>query len=99
MARPRRQAPKLRRSKTKDGKSDRWWFRAYVDIRDSSGNVKHTDKAIHVGYCSEMGKREAQSIMDEKVAKINRPDEVISSQIFFGEILDRWIKMCEEDGL
>jgi integrase len=95
MGRRRHQAPTLKRSKTKDGKADRWWFRGYIDIRSGPGQTERIEKSYHLGYCSAMGKREAQAAMDKKVADLNRPAEILQSQVRFGEVLDKWLAMAD----
>ncbi len=90
MGRRRFQAPILKRSETADGRRDRWWFRAYVDTLEQGTRIR-VEKSYHVGYCSEMGKREAQSKMAEMVAALNQPAVVLQSQVKFGSVLDKFL--------
>jgi integrase len=90
MGRRRHQSPVLKRSTTEGGKRDRWWFRGYVDVLES-GRRNRIEKSYHVGYCSEMGKREAQAKMADLVAALNQPAAVLQSQIKFGEILTKFL--------
>jgi len=86
---------KLRRSRTKDGKMDRWWFRGYVDVRTGPGQRRRVEKPYHIGYCSEMGQREARAKMASMVADLNRTQEIVQSQVKFSEVLDAWLKSAD----
>lgn len=94
MGRRRHQSPVLKRSTTADGKRDRWWFRGYVDVLEA-GKRTRIEKSYHVGYCSEMGKREAQAKMADMVAALNQPAAVLQSQIKFGEILTKFLRNAD----
>jgi integrase len=95
MGRRRHQTPTLKRSKTKDGKNDRWWFRGYIDVRSGPGETQRIEKSFPLGYCAEMGKREAMKLMAQKVTDLNRPVEILQSQVLFGELLGKWLEMMD----
>lgn len=95
MARRRHQAPELQRSETKGGKQDRWWFRAYIDVIGGDGTKKRVEKSFHLGYCRDLGKREALKELADQVAVLNQPALVISSQVRFGIVLEEFLKNCD----
>lgn len=95
MARRRGQNPTLQRSKTKEGRNDRWWYTAYVDVRNGPGDVSRVEKDFTLGYCRDMNKRQAVAALSEAVSELNRKPNAAQSQAPFGEVLDEFIKLAD----
>lgn len=88
MGRRRHQNPKIKKTAAKEA---RWYFRYRVDVLVSPGQTEYVERTKHLGYCKDLGKREAERLRDEFLRTINRPDLVIQSQAPFGMILDRYL--------
>ncbi len=68
-------------------KRPQWFFRVRVATITSNG-IKRPLKPYYLGFCDEMGKREAERQRDAILAEyINRPDVLVQSQIRFGEVI------------
>lgn len=68
-----------------------WFFRARVDTittHDGQRSVDRPEERYYIGYCDEMGKREAEKHRDEILGEvINRPQILIPSQVKFSEVV------------
>lgn len=88
MGRRRYQKPNVFKSL---GKNPMWYFRARVDTLTSVGEKKSIERPetrYYLGYCAEIGKREAEKRRDEMLGDvINRPQVLIPSQVKFIEVI------------
>src|SRR5215471_18220483 len=93
MARRRHQNPKLKKT---GGEAAQWYFRARVDALDSvdGGHVlTRPQKRIYIGLVKQMGRREAEQLMDEMTSKvINKPQILIPSQVKFEEVVKIYLR-------
>lgn len=85
---PRIQNPKLQKT---TGQNPRWYIRPYVPLLTANG-VEPKQQRIFLGVCAEVTKRHAIVLKNRAMEKINRHQWIVSSQISFGEFIDRWLK-------
>lgn len=93
MGRRRYQHPKVEQTKTKDKTARRWFFRARVDALTGPGQTERVQGPHYLGSVSSMTRKEAEKARDTALAGINQPDVILSSQVLFGSVLDRWLAM------
>lgn len=92
MARRRHQNPKLQKTKTKDKRNQQWFFLARIDVLDDEGKQKREEKRFYLGSTTQMNQKQALQARDlELTQKINKPEVILSSQVLFGAVLDRWL--------
>jgi integrase len=92
MARRRYQHPKVEKTVTKDKSAARWYFRARIDALIGPGETGRVEDRFYLGSVAQMTKREAELARDAILAEaINRPDVMLSSQVRFGDVLDKWL--------
>jgi hypothetical protein len=63
MGRPRYQHPSVKRTHPKHGRA-RWFIRVMVDVLIDRGRTDRKERTIYLGFCDEMGKREAEKARD-----------------------------------
>ena len=99
MGRRRHQTCPVKRTKTVGGKNDQWYIRFRIDVQTSPGVFEYIEppgrSPKYLGYCREMGKREAEGIRDEFLRLINSPGVVIPSQIEFGKVLEEYLDTAQ----
>ena len=85
MGRPRYQHPNVKRTAPKNGRA-RWYVRVMVDVLVDRNRVARREKTLYLGFCDEMGKREAEKKRDEHLATVNNTPLVIQSQVRFSSV-------------
>ncbi len=95
MGRRRMQNPKIKRTTSR---RPEWWFK-YKEYR-SKNPGDFVEKSHYVGFCDEMGKREAERKMKAIVEAegVNEPRVLMQSQIKFGDLLDAYQKTVLDGG-
>lgn len=78
--------------KTKSRRNPRWFIRPYVPHRTADGKVKQKQERFYLGACSEVPKRKAIVLKNERMALINRQQWVAAVQLPFGQVIDLWLK-------
>jgi integrase len=77
--------------RTRGGRPE-WYFRARVDVRitsDGAPNTIRREQTYYLGYCDEIGKREAEKRRDEILETVvNTPQINIPSQVKLSEVLE-----------
>ena len=85
MARRRYQHPKVHAT---EAKRAQWYFRARVDVLTDSNVVGRREKTYYLGFCDELGKREAEKQRDAILSEaINKPQLMIQSQVKFKDVV------------
>jgi integrase len=89
MPRQRWQDPKIQ---TRTDVSRRFYFiRPFVPVVTPEG-VLRKQKAIPLGFCDEMGKRQAEARKQEAMATVNAGRFIVECQIPFGELARRYLE-------
>jgi len=87
MARREYQNPPLKKSK---GKRPFWYIRYRRKVLIGKGQIERAQKQQSLGYCDEVGVREAQRQREEILRQINREVYTIQSHIPFREFSTIW---------
>lgn len=91
----RLQNPELKKT---SGQKPQWYIRPYVDQLDAeTGKVEARQVRIYLGLCEEVPKRDAIRRKNEELARINRRQYIVQSQIPFGELLDTYLREYVEN--
>jgi integrase len=85
MGRPRYQHPNVKRTTPKQGRA-RWFVRVMVDVLADRNRIARREKVLYLGFCDEMGKREAEKERDKQLATVNNTPLVIQSQVKFADV-------------
>ena len=85
MGRPRYQRPSVQRTRPKHGRA-RWFIRVMVDVLADRARTVRKEKTLYLGYCDEMGKREAEKEAAKHLTTVNNTPLVIQSQVKFGVV-------------
>jgi integrase len=86
----RYQKPSVFRTKSK---RPEWYFRARVDVLVAPGETARPQKPFYLGFCDEMGKREAEKARDVILSEgVNQPQVMIQSQVKFSTVIDAYRK-------
>jgi integrase len=85
MGRPRYQHPNVKRTKPKMGRA-RWYVRVMVDVLADRNRITRREKVLYLGFCNEMGKREAEKERDKQLQTVNNTPLVIQSQVKFADV-------------
>jgi integrase len=75
-----------------EGKHPQWYIRPFIDTFDREGNPAKRQTRIYLGRCDEVGKRAAITKKNEILARVNRSQVVLQSQLKFGELLDYYLE-------
>lgn len=89
MGRPRYQRPSVQRTHPKHGRA-RWYIRVMVDVLLDRGRTGRREKTLYLGFCDEMGKREAEKAAAAQLATVNNTPLVIQSQVKFRTIAEAY---------
>lgn len=93
MGRRRGQHPKLKKTTSQ---RPEWWFR-YREYQSSTpGDFE--EKSKYLGYCDEMGRREAMRQLDAFVLNLNDPHQTFQRQTEFGDIIDQYVNTVLDGG-
>lgn len=85
MARRRYQHPRVHRTKAV---RPQWYFRARVDVLTDSRKIGRKEKTYYLGFCDEVGKRDAEKLRDTILDDaINKPQLIIQSQVKFKDVV------------
>jgi integrase len=96
MARRRYQHPRVEKTITKDKSAARWYFRARIDALIGPGETGRVEDRFYLGSVLQMTKREAEQARDAVLAEaINKPEVMLSSQVRFGQVLDKWLATAD----
>ncbi len=87
MARREYQNPPLKKSK---GARPFWYIRYRRKVLIGKGQIDRVQKQQSLGYCDEMGKREAERKREEILRQVNREVYTIQSHIPFSEFAAIW---------
>jgi integrase len=87
MGRPRYQHPSVLKT---SGKRPRWYVRVMVDMLADRARTVRKEKALYLGYCDEMGKREAEKAAAEKLKEVNNTPLVIQSQVLMRDLVEAY---------
>jgi integrase len=87
MGRPRYQHPSVLKTK---GNHARWYVRVMVDVLVDRNQTARREKPIYLGFCSEMGKREAEKLRDEKLKTVNNTPLVVQSQVLMKDLVQAY---------
>ena len=68
------------------GKRPRWYVRGMVDVLVDRNRTERKEQPIYLGWCEEIGKREAEKLRDEKLKHVNNTPLVIQSQVKFSDL-------------
>ncbi len=85
MGRPRYQHPNVKRTRPKHGRA-RWYVRVMVDVLADRNRIARREKALYLGFCDKMGKREAEKERDKQLQTVNNTPLVIQSQVKFADV-------------
>lgn len=85
MGRPRYQHPSVKRTTPKQGRG-RWYVRVMVDTLVGRNIIGRREKTLYLGFCDEMGKREAEKKRDLQLQTVNNTPLVIQSQVKFSDV-------------
>lgn len=85
MGRPRYQRPSVQRTYPKHGRA-RWCIRVMVDVLIDRNQTARKEKTLYLGFCDEMGKREAEKAADAQLRTVNNTPLVIQSQVKFSAV-------------
>ena len=85
MGRPRCQHPSVKRTTPKRGRA-RWYVRVMVDVLADRNRIARREKVLYIGFCNEMGKREAEKERDKQLQTVNNTPLVIQSQVKFSDV-------------
>lgn len=85
MGRPRYQHPNVKRTRPKHGRA-RWYVRVMVDVLADRNRISRREKVLYLGFCDEMGKREAEKERDKQLQTVNNTPLVIQSQVKFSDV-------------
>src|ERR1051325_9952820 len=84
MGRRRYQHPNVLKT---DAKRPQWYYRIMIDVLVDRNRIGRREKAVYLGYCDEMGKREAEKLRDLKLKDVNNTPALIQSQVRFSDLL------------
>lgn len=84
MGRRRYQHPNILKT---EAKRPQWYYRVMVDVLVDRNRTGRREKAIYLGFCDEMGKREAEKARDAKLKEVNNTPALIQSQVKFSDLL------------
>jgi integrase len=87
MGRPRYQRPSVLKT---NAKRPQWYVRVVIDVLADSNRLERKEQAIYLGFCSEMGKREAEKLRDEKLEAINNTPLVVQSQVLMKDLVQAY---------
>ena len=82
MGRPRYQHPSVLKT---NGKRPRYYIRVMIDVLVDRNRMGRKEQPNYLGFCDEMGKREAEKLRDEKLKHVNNTPLVIQSQVKFSD--------------
>lgn len=85
MGRPRYQKPSVKKTTPKHGRA-RWYVRVRVDVLAGRNQLARRENVLYLGYCDEMGKREAEKERDRQLQTVNNTPLVIQSQVKFSDV-------------
>jgi integrase len=86
MGRPRYQKPSVGKTAPKLGRA-RWYVRVMVDVLVNRNQLERKEKTIYLGFCDEMGKRQAEKERDRQLAAVNNTPLVVQSQVKFADVV------------
>jgi integrase len=86
MGRPRYQRPSVQRTHPKHGRA-RWYIRVMIDVLADRARTVRKEKTLHLGFCDEMGKREAEKLAAEHLKEVNNTPLVIQSQVLMKDLV------------
>jgi integrase len=91
MGRPRYQHPNVKKTSPKLGRA-RWHVRVMVDVLVDRNRTERKERVIYLGFCDEMGKREAEKERDRQLQNVNNTPLVIQSQVLFKDLVEAYKK-------
>lgn len=88
MGRPRYQHPSVFKTKPKKGRAQ-WYVRVMIDPLIDRHIKGRSEKTLYLGFCDEMGKREAEKERDKRLStEINNTPLMVQSQVKFCHLVD-----------
>jgi Phage integrase, N-terminal SAM-like domain len=87
MARREYQDPPLKKS---DGKRPFYYVRVYLKVLKGNGKLGKKYHRERLGWCHEIGKREAERLRADYLKKVNGQSYTVQAQIPLGEFAEIW---------